>query len=139
MDNSAPILVAEDNDDDFFFFRRAVRAAGLENAVLRFRDGSELVDFLQKLRPNEQRSKTPWLLFIDISMPMMNGFEVLEWIAQQQQAPSFVSVILSGSSRPEDIKRALALGAQEYLVKPIAPAVFAALALRVSNSVESAA
>jgi CheY-like chemotaxis protein len=124
----SPILVAEDNDDDFFFFRRALRAAGSENPLLRFRDGSELVRFVEKIPAAEfDAASQPWLLFVDITMPILNGFEVLEWVKGQKDRVKFNPIVLSGSRRDEDVKRAFALGAKDYLVKPISPAVFASL------------
>lgn len=125
-----PILIAEDNDDDFFFFRRAVRMAGIESPLLRFRDGSELVAFVEK---NTALPTAPLLLFVDLTMPIMNGFEVLEWI-KQHAATHFLPVVLSGSRREEDLKRAYALGAHEYLVKPIAPVLLAAIAARPAHA-----
>jgi len=139
MHKTSPILVAEDNDDDFSLFRRAVRAGGVENPVLRFRDGSEMVEFISKLNPRETRQTEPWLAFIDIGMPIMNGFDVLQWLQNEGSKLNLLPVILTGSSSSEDMKRAFALGAYEYLVKPIAPAVFAALAIRPITQKVSAA
>jgi CheY-like chemotaxis protein len=122
MHELPPILVAEDSEDDFFFFRRALRSAGIENPLLRFRDGSELVKFLEGIPAREigPMQHEPWLLFVDITMPMMNGFELLDWIAHAKNIPKFRPVVLSGSYRTEDVNRAKALGAVDYLVKPIA-------------------
>jgi CheY-like chemotaxis protein len=130
MQPSPPILVAEDDDDDFFFLRRAVRQAGLENPLLRFRDGAELTRFLENLpaeaSPSEQN---PWMLLLDITMPVMNGFEVLSWLRTHHRGATLRPFMLSASYRPDDIERALGLGAIEYLVKPVAPALLAALAV----------
>jgi len=134
MQELPPILVAEDDEDDFLFLRRAIRQAGIENPILRFRDGSELVKFLEQKPANDSahshHAQAPWLLLLDIMMPIMNGFEVLQWLATHQGPPKIVPVMLSGSYRTEDIQRATALGATDYLMKPISPAVAAALAAR---------
>jgi CheY-like chemotaxis protein len=138
MHELPPILVAEDSDDDFFFFRRALRSAAVENPVLRFRDGSELLRFLEKIPEPEigPTQREPWLLFVDITMPIMNGFEVLEWVAGAKHIPKLQPIVLSASYRVEDVNRAKHLGAVDYLVKPISPAVaFATVnALTVSAS-----
>jgi CheY-like chemotaxis protein len=129
-----PILIAEDNDDDFFFFRRAVRMAGIENPLLRFRDGSELVAFVEKNSPTSNRpDDAPLLLFVDLTMPIMNGFEVLEWM-KEHAAGHYLPIVLSGSRREEDLKRAYGLGAYEYLVKPISPVLLAAIAARPARA-----
>ena len=132
MQELAPILVAEDDEDDFLFLRRAIRQAGIENPILRFRDGSELIKFLQQLPNAEARSSihAPWLLLLDITMPIMNGFQVLEWLGAHEGPPKICPVMLSGSYRTEDIQRALAMGATDYLMKPISAPVAAALASR---------
>jgi CheY-like chemotaxis protein len=132
MHDLPPILVAEDDEDDFLFLRRAIRQGAIENPILRFRDGSELVKFLENLPASEVESSahSPWLLLLDIMMPIMNGFEVLEWIGKHKGLPRVRPVMLSGSYRTEDIQRALALGATDYLMKPISAPVAAALASR---------
>ena len=132
MQDLPPILVADDDEDDFHFLRRAIRQAAIENPILRFRDGTELVKFLQQISPAEVASSahSPWLLLLDITMPLMNGFEVLEWLQAHQGLPKVRPVMLSGSYRTEDIQRALALGAADYLMKPISAPVAAALASR---------
>src|SRR5215207_2931929 len=56
MQDLPPILVAEDDEDDFLFLRRAIRQAAIENPILRFRDGSELVKFLQQIPGAEANS-----------------------------------------------------------------------------------
>jgi CheY-like chemotaxis protein len=124
MQELPPILVAEDDEDDFLFLRRAIRQAGLENPLLRFRDGDELVKFLSQIPKSEigHNAHHPWLLFLDITMPVMNGFEVLQWLASHKIVPKVHPIVLSGSFRAEDMQRALALGAADYLTKPITPA-----------------
>ena len=125
-----PILIAEDNDDDFFIFRRAFRQAGIASPLLRFRDGSELIKFVEKNSTEPAlATDTPLLLFVDLAMPLMNGFEVLEWL-KKNAAGRFLPVVLSGSRREEDLKKAYALDAHEYLTKPISPVVLAAIAAR---------
>lgn len=132
MHELPPILVAEDDEDDFLFLRRAIRQGAIENPILRFRDGTELVKFLEHIPASEVQSSehTPWLLLLDITMPLMNGFEVLQWLATHRGLPKVRPVMLSGSYRTDDIQRALTLGATDYLMKPISAPVAAALASR---------
>lgn len=121
MPELLPILVAEDDDDDFHFLRLAIRGASIENPILRFRDGSELIKFLEQVPPSElgETASSTWLLLLDIGMPLVNGFDVLKWIGSHQGLPQLRAVVLSGFYHPVDVERAMALGATEYLVKPI--------------------
>jgi CheY-like chemotaxis protein len=52
-------------------------------------------------------------------MPKKSGFEVLAWIRQQPLLQALAVDIFSGSSREEDIEKAIQLGANLYLKKPI--------------------
>jgi CheY-like chemotaxis protein len=129
MNPLPPILVAEDDDDDFHFLRRAAREANVENPILRFRDGLELTKFLESA-PIPKEQGAPWLLLLDLSMPMMTGFEVLQWLSDHAKRPQVRPVILSGFYHPADVERSRALGATEYVVKPIKSETVALLASR---------
>ena len=65
------------------------------------------------------KGNLPDLIFLDLKMPVMSGFEVLEWLQQQTFAPALRVIVLSGSNQQDDRQRAEALGAADYLVKPI--------------------
>lgn len=58
------------------------------------------------------------LAFVDLKMPFLNGFEVLEWIRENREFDRLCVVVLSSSSEPADVERAYAGGANGYLVKP---------------------
>ncbi len=132
MQDLPPILIAEDDDDDFYFLRRAVRQAEIENPLLRFRDGTELVRFIEQLPATETTptERPPWLLLLDITMPLMNGFEVLQWLRDHAERVRVRPVMLSGSYRPDDIERAISLGAVDYLIKPITAPILAQVAAK---------
>lgn len=132
MQDMPPIMIAEDDDDDFYFLRRAIRQADIENPLLRFRDGSEFVKFIEQL-PNSEAvlaERPAWLLLLDITMPVMNGFEVLQWLRANSERVRVRPVMLSGSYRPDDIERAIQLGAVDYLIKPITAQVLAQVAAK---------
>lgn len=122
----SPILVAEDDDDDFHFVRHVARAANINNAFLRFRDGSELTRYLDSLRTANTEFPGPWLLLLDLGMPIMNGFEVLEWL-QHYHVARVRPVILSGFYHEGDIQRCRDLGATDYVVKPLRAETIATL------------
>lgn len=121
MQELPPILVAEDDDDDFHLLRRAIRETGVDNPVLRFRDGAELIKFLEQIPAAElgAAAGVKWLLILDIGMPVVNGLEVLKWVATRKGLPKLRTVVLSGFYYPADIERAMNLGAADYYVKPI--------------------
>jgi CheY-like chemotaxis protein len=110
------ILLVEDSPDDAYFFQRAVRRAGVPFICTHALNGSEAVDILVNAHARQQ---LPAAIFLDLKMPVMNGFEVLEWIQQQPFASLIPIFVLSGSNQQEDRDRARRLGASDYLVKPV--------------------
>ena len=60
----------------------------------------------------------PRLLLLDLKMPLMGGFEVLEWVRQQPGLRRLLVIVFTSSDQPQDINRAFDLGANSYLVKP---------------------
>lgn len=114
-----PIMVADDDPDDRFLIRRLIGRTGVENPVRTFDDGTEVVNYLGAIaattRPGQHNP--PRLLFLDLRMTGLGGFGFLEWARQQKSALPLTVVVLSNSAEPEDVARALELGAHRYLVK----------------------
>ena len=120
MNESGHILVAEDDPTDAYFFQRAFNRAGLPVTLHFVRDGQEVIDYL--LGEGQFADRTahplPQLLLLDLNMPRLDGFEVLEWVRQQPRFNSLQLVIFSASDERRDMNRAYGLGANWYLVKP---------------------
>lgn len=110
-DELPQILIADDDEDDRFILRRTLEKADVHNPVVVFDDGDDLLDFL-----GDRMSAPPCLLFLDLNMPRMTGFDVLSAL-RQRGLGGIATVVVSGSARDEDRDRAKALGACGYLVK----------------------
>jgi len=63
-------------------------------------------------------SDLPDLLLLDLKMPRLNGFDVLNWLRQKPGLRRLLVTILTSSDQPNDINRAYDLGANSYLLKP---------------------
>jgi CheY-like chemotaxis protein len=121
-----PILVVDDEPTDTYILRRALRDAGIPNPVIGCGDGEEAIEFLESAKFGGQR---PCIIFLDMKMPRMNGPEFLAWIRGNAEFADLKVIVVSSSSLSEDRDRALALGAQDYLVKfPPAPKLAALVA-----------
>jgi CheY-like chemotaxis protein len=110
------ILLVEDSEDDAFFFQRALRKLGFAGTCVHVQDGHLATEFLERAR---SEGKVPQLIFLDLKMPKMNGFEFLAWLSKQGFEPPIHVVILSGSDQAGDVQLGRQLGASEYLVKPV--------------------
>jgi CheY-like chemotaxis protein len=115
------ILIAEDEDDEAFLLERALKKAQMTNPVQRVKNGDEVIDYLSGAGCYSDRSKhpIPILILLDLNMPKKSGFEVLQWVRQESNCQSITIDVFSGSSRTEDIEKALRLGANLYFKKPI--------------------
>ena len=129
MSEYGHILVAEDDPTDAYFFQRAFNRAGLPVTLHFVRDGQEVLDYLQGEGQYADRvlHPLPRLLLLDLKMPRLDGFDVLEWVRQQPIMSGVLIVIFSSSEELRDINRAYGLGANSYLVKPHSMAELTAL------------
>jgi CheY-like chemotaxis protein len=121
IDANLVVLIADDDSNDTFFLRRAFEKAALSPELFEVSDGEKAISYLSGTDEFADRAKFPFptLLLLDLKMPKLSGFEVLQWLSQQpinQRKPNIV--VLSSSGLPSDIQKALALGAQDYRVKP---------------------
>jgi CheY-like chemotaxis protein len=120
VDRNLTILIAEDSEDDAFFLERAFRKIGLKNPLQILTDGALVMDYLKAESQFTDRSEYPFpsVLFLDIKMPKVSGFEVLQWLKDHEHCRIIPIIAFSSSELPEDIERAYQLGANAYLVKP---------------------
>ncbi len=120
LNKPGTILVAEDDPTDAFFLQRAFAKGGIPVELHFVRDGQEAIDYLRGEPPFDARSAHPLpsLLLLDLKMPRLNGFDVLNWLKRQPGLKRLSVVIFSSSEESEDINKSYDLGANSYLVKP---------------------
>ena len=115
------ILLVEDDPNDVLLLERAFQKAGLQNLLKFVRDGAQAMDYLsaQGIFADRQKFPLPFLLLLDLKMPGMDGFEVLQWVRAQPELMRLLIVVLTSSNLQSDVDRAYELGANSYLVKPV--------------------
>ena len=107
------IYLADDDADDREILAEALIAVDPSIILKQAENGIELMEILADIKDH-----FPEILFLDINMPGKGGFECLEEIRREEGLKEIIIIILSTSSDPEDIERALELGASFYAVKP---------------------
>ena len=107
MDSSKKVMVIE--DDKFLSSLIKTRLEKEGFTVVQAFDGEEASNLL--------RQDTPNLIVMDLIMPKMNGFEVLQTISVTPELAKIPVVILSNLAQDSDVEKARALGAREYFVK----------------------
>ncbi|MBF2048520.1 MAG: response regulator [Elainella sp. C42_A2020_010] len=117
------VLLVEDDDNDVLFMERAFDQANLQNPIQVIPDGDRAVDYLSGvgLYGDRDRYPLPVLILLDLKLPRRSGLEVLEWLQSQPGLRRLPVVVLTTSSENSDINQAYDLGANSYLVKPVAP------------------
>lgn len=118
------VLLAEDSREDETLFRLVMRRSGLANPVLVVRDGDEAIAYLKGESRFADRKQFPLpnVLFLDLKMPRVNGFEVLEWLKTQPPLDGMLVVVLTLFGDTKEIRRAYEMGADSFLTKPITQA-----------------
>ncbi len=106
------IFVAEDDEDDQFLLRTAFASTGVACDLVFFANGEELIN---QLAESEQR---PTLVLLDLNMPIMDGFQTLTHLRNQEAYRTMPVLVLTTSSQREDVTRAYSLGANSFITKP---------------------
>lgn len=135
MDTPLRILVAEDDLGDVLLLKRAFEAAKVKPPIYFAGDGQEVLDYLCGRPPfqNPIRCPLPNVLILDLKLPRVDGFEVLEWLREHTVFRHMLVVVLTGSELPGDIDRAYALGANAYIVKPAEPELLVDIVARLQS------
>jgi len=115
------ILLIEDNSNDAMLLQHAFRAANCTNPLRVVQTEDEAEQYLSGTEQYSDRKQNPLpiLIFLDLGLYQGDGLSLLKWIRQQPEVSRIPVIILTASEQPDDVKRAYALGANSYMVKPI--------------------
>lgn len=122
MNKTKIICVIDDDDIYKYAVKRAVKVNKLTNKIITFSNGEEALDFLED-NLNE-KDNIPDIIFLDINMPIMDGFEFIEeYIKLKPSVGKKITIYMVSSSIDEaDIKKAKSISeVSDYLLKPIKP------------------
>ena len=101
------ILIIEDEEIMINLLQRKLTTEGYEISVAK--DGEEGIRAMQEVRPD--------LVLLDIIMPKMGGFEVMEEMNKNKKLEKIPIIVISNSGQPVELDRAQKLGAKDWLVK----------------------
>lgn len=120
--NQRTVLVVEDNPDDEALTLRALRASGYPVDIVVAHDGAEALDYLFGTGAHANRKGTalPHWVLLDLKLPKVDGFDVLERLRGDSRARSLCVVVFTSSREEQDIARAYNLGCNSFVSKPVA-------------------
>lgn len=120
MSDRCDILLVEDDDADIGFMKRAIQKACSTVILHVLSDGQQAMAYLSRNGDNGSAPELPSLVITDLKMPKTNGHQLIEWMRHQPRLAQIPIVVLSSSEMQQDIDRAIELGANAYIPKPLA-------------------
>lgn len=118
------LLVVDDNEDNRYTLTRRLKREGYSN-LTEAENGQQALDLMAEARFD--------LVLLDIMMPVMNGYEVLERIKSDMALRDIPVIMISAADELDSVVRCIEQGAEDYLPKPFNPALLKA---RIGASLE---
>jgi two-component system, response regulator len=114
------ILLVEDNRDDILLIQRAFNKSKLSEKfeLIVAQDGNKALSYLKDLTMT-QKDILPMILLLDLKLPRLDGFEVLQHIRSNEKTKLVPVIVFTSSKEDTDITKAYILGANSYVRKPI--------------------
>jgi CheY-like chemotaxis protein len=121
MEAGKRILVVEDNPSDEFLTLEAFHRLDLREVVLAVRDGAEALDYLfcTGAYANRPFGDLPDLILLDLTLPSLNGIEILDRIRSDARTRLIPVVIFTGSNSRRDLVASYLSGANSFVQKPV--------------------
>jgi two-component system, chemotaxis family, response regulator Rcp1 len=110
------LIIIEDNPADVKLFKEALKFSGIDAEVSHFPDGITAVANLQS--QEQPWNPAPDIVFLDLNMPRMSGFEVLEILRRTPESAGIRAVVFTSSQSPADAEQAARLRADRFIRKP---------------------
>ena len=121
------IILIDDDETTNLLNRRMVKKMEITDEVVLFSDGKLAMDYLTSLEG--KFDDLPELIFLDVRMPVMGGFDFLDAYIElkQSKAQKTKIIMLSTSLRDEDMNKAKSFGVADYVAKPLNKALVSSL------------
>jgi len=117
-DDKVTIIMVEDDLGHARLIEKNLRRSGIMNELVHFDNGRSAVDyFLNGKLAEDAHEKT--LVLLDLNLPEVDGFEVLEILKGDERTKKIPIIILTTTSNPKEIDRCYDLGCNIYITKPV--------------------
>ena len=117
-DDKVTIIMVEDDAGHALLIEKNLRRSGIMNELSHFANGREVLEhFLNDKNPPEIYDKT--LILLDLNLPEIDGFEVLERLKQDERTKKIPIIILTTTNNPKEVDRCYELGCNIYITKPV--------------------
>ena len=118
--NAVSIVMIEDDEGHARLIERNIRRAGVNNAIIPFRDGTSALDFLLGADGSgEASARRHLLILLDLNLPDMTGIDILEKVKANPHTKRSPVVVLTTTDDSREVQRCYDLGANVYITKPV--------------------
>jgi CheY-like chemotaxis protein len=127
------VLLVDDDAGDQYLVRRALANDPRKADLLVIDDGDAALDYLLHRAGQQPAPPRPDLVLLDLNLPGSDGFSILSAVRAEARLESMPVIVISTSSRDEDIAQSYRLGCNAYVVKPESASTFIQVIHSVSN------
>jgi CheY-like chemotaxis protein len=118
--NEVSILIVEDDAGHARLIEKNLKRARISNLITRVENGQEALDFLFSEGAFEGKERpSPLLVLLDLNMPVLDGYQVLERMKANPETKKIPVVVLTTTDDAREVARCYQLGCSVYITKPV--------------------
>lgn len=118
--NEVSILIVEDDAGHARLIEKNLKRAKISNLITRVENGQEALNFLFSEGAFEGKERpSPLLVLLDLNMPVVDGYQVLEKMKANPETKKIPVVILTTTDDAREVARCYQLGCSVYITKPV--------------------
>jgi CheY-like chemotaxis protein len=114
------ILLVEDDAGHARLIEKNLRRSNINNEIVTLTDGQQAVDYLfAQGQYGGRKRPSPLLVLLDLNMPVLDGYQVLERMKASEETKRIPVVILTTTDDAREVERCYNLGCNVYITKPV--------------------
>jgi CheY-like chemotaxis protein len=114
------IFLVEDDPGHAVLIEKNLRRGGIVNPIVTVDDGQKAVDFLlKKDSATGEIPPAPMVILLDLNMPVLDGYQVLKIIKNEERTRQIPVIILTTTDNPAEVAKCYELGCNVYVTKPV--------------------
>lgn len=116
------ILCVDDDPITLMLCKKVITKAAFSNTIITAKNGEDALQYFESIIEKKENNKLPQLIFLDLNMPVMDGWEFLDNFSTEKYATvnSTKIIILSSTIDPEDLQKSKKYPMViDFLSKPI--------------------
>ena len=114
------ILLAEDDPGHARLIEKNLRRSNVANSIIKASDGQQVIDYLFSTgQYTGYKHASPLLVLLDLNMPVLDGYQVLERMKADERTRRIPVIILTTTDDNREVSRCYDLGCSVYVTKPV--------------------